>query len=247
MTVRVLRPPGLIRVSSWQVLTALVLLAVGFLLIVQLRAGRSLGEQLDIPTRNIYAIATLLREEREARRALEEQVTDLRRRLAEYEQTAAQGRSLATAMSQELATLRAALGLKPMAGPGVEVVIKDSGGRTVGPNPVVVTYQDLVAVVNELWAAGAEAIAVNGQRVTATTGFGQVGGTVVVNLQRLTAPLTITAIGNSDTLEGALNIRGGLLEGLRAIGISISVSRHERLQVPAYTGPITFEHARPIE
>ena len=133
-----------------------------------------------------------------------------------------------------------------MRGPGVVVRVADPKTQPKGSNPVVVSYQDIVAVVNELWAAGAEAIAVNGQRLTATTGLSQVSGTVVVNLQRLTGPFDVVAIGDRATLEGALNIRGGLLDGLRALGLTITITRRDNLTVPAYKGSFTFEHATPV-
>lgn len=224
----------------------LVMAALGFLVVAQIRAGREFRTQVQVPTRNVYALATLLREEREARQALETQVTDLRQQVETYERAASEGRSLAEAMGRELETLRIALGLKAMRGPGVVVRLADPKSQPTNSNPVVVSYQDIVAVVNELWAAGAEAIAVNGQRLTATTGLSQVGGTVVVNLQRLTGPFDVVAIGDPATLEGALNIRGGLLDGLRALGLTITLARRENLTVPAYKGLMTFDHATPV-
>jgi uncharacterized protein YlxW (UPF0749 family) len=237
----------LARVTWLQVVAAVVLLGLGFLFVVQVRAGRLLRAQPEVPTRNVYALATLLRQEREARQELERRVGDLQRRQAEIERAAIEGRTLTAAMSRELESLRVAVGLKAMRGPGVTVALEDARAQPKGSTPVVVTYQDIVSVVNELWAAGAEAIAVNGQRVTATTGFGQVGGTVVIDLQRLTGPFTITALGDPATLEGALNIRGGLVDGLRALGLHISISRQADLNVPAYRGVLKFEHARPAE
>jgi uncharacterized protein YlxW (UPF0749 family) len=222
-------------------------MALGFLLVIQARAGRSLGEQPEVPTRNIYAMASLLRQEREARAELEQEVVRLRLQVETYQRAASEGQSVTAVMSAELERLRLALGLKAMEGPGVTVAIRDAPTRPAGANPAVVTYQDIVGVVNELWAAGAETVAVNTQRVSATTGFAQVGGTVVVNLQRLTAPFVITAIGDPATLEGALAIRGGLVEAMRAIGLTIVITQHARLQVPASSGPGPFEHARPLK
>jgi len=230
-----------------QVLTALILMALGFLLVIQSRAGRSLVQQPEVPTRNVYALATLLREERQARAALEGQVSELRGRLETFERAAAEGQSVTAAMTRDLESLRIAVGLKAMEGPGVTVDMKDAATQPPGSTPVVVTYQDIVGVVNELWAAGAEAVAVNDQRVTATTGFGQVGGTVIVNLQRLQGPFRLTALGDPATLEGALNIKGGLVEALRAIGLHVTIARHDRLQVPAAPAPARFEHARPLK
>lgn len=238
-------PPA--RVTGLQVLTAVILLGLGFILAVQLRAARQLSAQPEVPTRNVYALATLLRQEREARQALEAKVGEMQKRQAEYERATVEGRTLTAAMSKELDSLRMLAGLRAMRGPGVTVLLQDAKTQPPGGAPVVVTYQDLVSVINELWAAGSEAVAVNNQRVTATTGFGQVGGTVVVNLQRLTGPFTIGALGDSATLEGALNIRGGLVDALRALGLLITINRHDNLMVPAYRGVLKFEHARPVE
>jgi uncharacterized protein YlxW (UPF0749 family) len=230
-----------------QVLAALVLLGLGFLFVVQVRAGRLLRAQPEVPTRNVYALATLLRQEREQRLAAEKRVGELQSQQAEYARATAEGRTLTAAMSKELESLRVYAGLKAMHGSGVTVKLEDGKKRPGAANPAVVTYQDLVSVVNELWAAGAEAVAVNGERVTATTGFGQVGGTAVINLQRLSGPFTIVALGDSATLEGALGIRGGLIDGLRALGLSVVIARQAELRVPAYRGIIKFEHARPVE
>ncbi len=234
------------RVSWWHLLLTLTLLVMGFLVAVQIRATRMLASQGQVPTRNVYAMATLLREERQAREALEGQVSQLRSQLEDYEGAASQGRSVAETMNRELETLRLALGLKAMRGAGVVVRLEDPKVQSKEHPPVVVTYQDVVTVINELWAAGAEAVAINGQRITATTGFSQVGGTVVVNLQRLGQPFEIAAIGDPATLEGALSIRGGLVEGLRALGLRITITRRESLQVPASKGAITFEFAQPV-
>lgn len=238
---------GSFRVSLWHLALTLALLAMGFLVVTQLRASRALTSQVQVPTRNVYAMATLLREERKARQALEAEVTSLRKRQDDYLRAASEGRSLAEAMGKELQTLQVALGLKAMRGPGFIVRLADPKSQPKGSNPVVVTYQDIVAVVNELWAAGAEAIAVNGQRITATTGLSQVGGTVVVNLQRLNGPFEIVAIGDPATLEEALTIRGGLIQGLRALGLTITISRRDTLSVPPFKGSINFEFAKPTE
>ncbi|MGH2404824.1 MAG: DUF881 domain-containing protein [bacterium] len=235
------------RAIGLQLLAAVILLGLGFIFVVQLRAARRLTAESEIPTRNVYALATLLRQEREARAALEAKLGELQNRQAEFERAAMERRTLTAAMSRELDSLRVLVGLRAMRGPGVVVRLQDAKTQPSGSTPVVVNYQDLVSVVNELWAAGSEAIAVNNQRVTATTGFGQVGGTVIVNLQRLSGPFTITALGDPATLQGALNIRGGLVDGLRALGLGITIDRRTDLAVPAYRGVQKFEHARPVE
>lgn len=235
------------RLTASYLAMTLAIFVMAFLVVAQLRTSKATTSQVQIPTRNVYAMATLLREEREARVKLEGQVADLREQLASYERANTEGRSLAEAMSKELETIRIALGLKAMRGPGLTVRLADPKTQPKGANPVVVTYQDIVAVINELWAAGAEAISVSGQRVTATTGLSQVGGSVVVNLQRLDGPFDIAAIGDPSTLERALNIRGGLIDGLRALSLNITITRRDLITVPPYRGTFNFEHAKPAE
>jgi uncharacterized protein YlxW (UPF0749 family) len=233
------------RITGLQILSTVVLLGLGFAVVGQLRAARTLSAQPGVPTRNIYALATLLRQEREVRVAYEVQVRELQRELEQTRRATAEGRTLTVAMSKELESLRTLAGLRAMRGPGVAVLLQDAKTQHSGSTPVIVTYQDLVSVINELWAAGGEAIAVNEQRVTAMTGFSQVGGTVKVNLQGINAPFTIVALGDPVTLEGALNIRGGLVEGLRALGLSITINRRNELTVPAFRGVIRFDKAKP--
>lgn len=235
------------RLTTSYLAMTLAIFVMAFLVVAQLRTSRATTSQIEIPTRNVYAMATLLRQEREARVRLESQVATLRGELESYQREGAKGRNLTEAMTRELETMRIALGLRAMRGPGLLVRLDDPSTQPKGANLVVVTYQDIVAVINELWAAGAEAIAVNDQRVTAITGLSQVGGTVVVNLQRLNGPFQIVAIGDPSTLERALNIRGGLIDGLRALGLSVKMTPRDSIVVPAYRGTFNFEHAKPAE
>ncbi len=231
--------------AALNVAAVLLLAVMGFLVVTQVRASRYFRDQPEVRTRNLYALAAMLRQEREVRRQLEEQVGALQERLRTFEEAAATGRTALEALREQVEQYRLALGLVAVEGPGV--VVRVSGPHVQGhKGPVTVQYQDLVAIANELWAAGAEAVAVNGQRVVATSGFSQVGGTILVNLRRLNPPYAVEAIGPPQTLEGALNIRGGLVEGLRGLGIEIRVERQARLRLPAYTGRLRFEYARPL-
>jgi uncharacterized protein YlxW (UPF0749 family) len=230
----------------WQASLALLLLALGFLLVVQLRAGRALSRQEEIPTRNVYALATMLSQEREARQELEAQVADLNRRLAEFDTTAAQTKSTAEALTRELVALRIAAGVVPLQGPGLIVTVNDGTLPMAGQAPPVVQYVDLVSIVNELWAAGAEAAAVNGNRVTGATGFSQVGGTIIVDQHRLVPPYEVTTIGDAQTLEGALRIRGGIVEELRALGLRIGITRRAAVTIPAARALPDLHVAHPV-
>jgi uncharacterized protein YlxW (UPF0749 family) len=231
-------------VSRQIVLTAL-LTALGFLVVVQVRASRGLSGQEDVPTRNVYALATMLRQERAARQTLEAQVDFLTQRLSVFERATAERRSTTEAMMRELESLRIAAGLVPLTGPGVSMVVDASQAPVVGHAPPAVQYVDLASIVNELWAAGAEAVAVSGVRIGATTGYSEVGGTILADRQRLAPPYMIEAIGDPATLQGALQIRGGVIEGLRTLGLQITIARKSSVTLPAVQAIPTLRLARP--
>lgn len=109
---------------------------------------------------------------------------------------------------------------------------------------------DIQAVVNELWAAGAEAIAVNGQRIIATTAIRNAGAAVLVNYRILSSPYRIEAIGPSETIAErfeASAIAGHFREWSSIYGLGFEATADPDLRLPAYGGSIRFRYARPIE
>jgi uncharacterized protein YlxW (UPF0749 family) len=219
---------------------ALLLLFAGFLLVVQLRANQAFLSRSALPSRRLEDLTVLIRRQQESDRRLKDEVAELEAKREEYQAGAARGRSLAVTMQTELSQLREALGLTGVHGPGIRVVLEASSGQTSVPQA-----QDLADVANELWAAGAEAVAVNGVRLRATDGFLQHGGAVRVAGKVIRDPFTITGIGDPDALEGALLARGGLIDGLRGIGLNITVSRLRDVMLPPRSGADIFRVVRP--
>ncbi|HZJ57385.1 MAG TPA: DUF881 domain-containing protein, partial [Clostridia bacterium] len=117
----------------------------------------------------------------------------------------------------ELLRTKSQAGLLPMEGPGVVVVVDNlnisgwDGSHQVFQN---VHYDDLLRLVNELNAAGAEAIGINNERVISTTEIRNAGDYIVINTNRHSAPFEIKAIGNPDNLEAALKLLGGVVDNL---------------------------------
>ena len=113
-------------------------------------------------------------------------------------------------------------------------------------NLYVIHDEDILRVVNELRAAGAEAISLNGQRLTATSEIRCAGPTMSVNNVRSAAPFEIIAIGDSSTLENALKMRGGVVDTLKVWGIQMAISPRTSVQVPPFNGPSPFRYAKPV-
>ncbi|MDQ7820326.1 MAG: DUF881 domain-containing protein [Armatimonadota bacterium] len=238
------------KVSRLQATLAALLAAVGFLAATQVRNELLIRRHLRVPSQRLEELGFLLREQERARSALEQQIVELRERLRAYEQGVAQGRARMEALSQDLERLRTLAGLVAVVGPGVVVELDDSPQPLRpgdDPNTVILHYTDLQAVVNDLWAGGADAVAINGERVVVSTGLTCVGTTILCNAKRIAPPYRITAIGNPAALQAYLTRPGGILEALRAFGFPVKVTTASRLVVPAYRGGYRFTFARPAE
>ncbi len=140
-------------------------------------------------------------------------------------------------------------GTLAMQGPGVSVTIDDSKKASKpgdNPNLYLIHDDDLLKVINELKAAGAEAISINEQRLIATSEIRCAGPTVSVNNVRSSPPYVIKAIGDPQSLDASLKMRGGVIETLKFWGIQVQTSKEDKINIPGYKGTFRFEYAKPI-
>ncbi|MGE5577181.1 MAG: DUF881 domain-containing protein [Syntrophothermus sp.] len=228
---------------SWQISVAIVCLILGLLLVVQIRT-QYVKERAALPRTQF--LVQLYVDAEEQRKALQKEVDQLRAELA----GAAQGKSLTAALNTELEKARLLAGLTDVKGPGVIVVLDDS---TAKPKPgqdadiFRIHDQDTLLVVNELFAAGAEALSINDQRHVATTEIRLAGDATSINNTHVGLPFTIKAIGNPATLEAALRMRGGVVDSLKTWGINVKIEQAQELVIPAYKGSLAFEYAKPLK
>lgn len=236
-------------ITRLQAAMAVVLAVAGFFAVTQIRNELLIRQQLRLPSQRLEELGYMLREMERNRGAMEAQIEQIRRQLHAYEQAAARGRAQLEALGRELDAYRVQAGHVPLAGPGVVVELEDSPFPLRpgdDPNTVILHYTDLQGALNELWASGAEAVAVNGERMIATTGLNCVGTTIICNTKRIAPPYRIVAIGDADQMAAYLGRSDGVLAGLRAFGFPAKVTKSRRLAVPAYRGSYRFTHARPI-
>jgi uncharacterized protein YlxW (UPF0749 family) len=244
----VARPVVRPRLPWWQVGLTVVLAAGGFLAATQIRSELEIREHLRIPSTRLNELAIRLQKQERRRAALEAAVGELRHQVAVLEREAAERQSGVARMNREVSELRALAGFIPLEGPGVVVEMRDSP-RPIepgdDPNKTILHYTDIHAVINDLWAAGAEAIAVNGERIITRTGFTCVGTTILCNTKRIAPPYIIVAIGDPARLLAHLERAAGPTEILRAFGFPLRLQGMERVTVPAYRGTTQFTIARP--
>ena len=153
----------------------------------------------------------------------------------------------------ELRTAAEVAGASPVAGPAVTVTLRDAPLEVkpagVDEDLLVVHQQDIQAVVDALWSGGAEAMTVQGQRVSSRTGLKCVGNTVVVHSVPYAPPYVITAIGDQAELSDALATSPALRiyrQYADAYRLGWDVRRQASVTMPAYTGPAEFAWAEPV-
>ncbi|MGH2403859.1 MAG: DUF881 domain-containing protein [bacterium] len=228
----------------------LVGLALGIGIAAQTRASLAIRAHFDVPPPQLGELAYRLRQQERAREALEAEVHKIRGQISAYQLAVAAQQPGLDALTTQIQQLRISTGLTELEGPGVVVELRDSRRPLrpgENPNEVILHNFDLAIVVNDLWAAGAEAVAINSERLVGTTPIRSVFTTFMVNERRLTPPIRIAAIGEPKRLARYVSRRGGPLELLKAYEFPTRVVRANRLTIPAYKGAFVFRYIKPEE
>lgn len=138
-------------------------------------------------------------------------------------------------------------GTVAMAGPGIEVTLSDSKRQTreaTDRAALSVHDVDVQLVANALWAAGAEAVAVNGHRLVATSPIRGAGETITVNFRPLVPPYRVTAIGADKGHFERSTVARRFKHWVDDYGLGFTVKRHGRVEVPAYLGTLQLNSAQ---
>ena len=107
---------------------------------------------------------------------------------------------------------------------------------------------DLVLLVNELRAAGAEAISINSERVIYKTEIVDISTKyILVNGVRIEGPYTIKAVGDKKYLESSISIKNGYIDEMKADNKSISCEVSDAILIPKYNHSVEFDYAKNVE
>ncbi|MDQ3943950.1 MAG: DUF881 domain-containing protein [Actinomycetota bacterium] len=215
----------------------------GFLL-VTVRLNPTAGDvSIRVPEQE--RLARLIRVEQRRSADLRATAETLRKRVRQFERAQPSG---APELEQGLTKTRIQLGLVAVEGPGLTVTLDDSSleeSPSGNLNDLVVHSGDIQAVANALWAAGAEALAVSGQRVVPTSALLCVGNTLLINGTVHSPPYRFVAVGEG--LKDGL-LADPLVERLRhdadRFGLGFEVNESDKLRVPAYRGTTAVRYAR---
>ncbi len=213
---------------------------------VMLTTGALAADGDDLRPGRTTELADLLRAESRRNAELAATAAELRAAVDRLAQQAQDDDPLA----DQLAELSRNAQLTAVAGPAVTVTLSDAP-LSVKPAGVpdellIVHQQDIQAVVNALWHGGAEAMTIQGQRVTAQTGIKCVGNTVVLHGVPYAPPYVVTAIGDQLALEAALADSAHLQvyrEYVAAYRLGYAQERESAVTLPGYQGPLELRFA----
>ena len=166
---------------------------------------------------------------------MNKQLEDVNARITEYRKNIEDNEVAADLIEEELQESNLLVGKTDVYGEGVTV--------TLNNGDMGVQAYDLIDLVNELRYAGAEAISINGIRVLPMTYIVDMGEYtyIMVDLQRLEAPYVVKAIGDKEELTRVLNLDGcGFVD--RAVGIKVSVTAENRVEIPKYNGELDVQY-----
>jgi uncharacterized protein YlxW (UPF0749 family) len=234
--------------GAWRVLVPLTALLAGLLF----AASASTAQGTDLRAGRFSQLTDLIADAQDAVAAQEREAASLREEVAEASRQAAAGSSTVAAETARAATLVPAAGLQAVSGPGLVVSLDDAprpgpGEPAASDNPddLVVHQQDVQSVLNALWAGGAEAVTLMGERLVSTSAVRCVGNTLLIQGRLVGPPFVVRAIGDAGRMRSALDSEPGVAlfrQYVDAFGLTYDVQPARSLRMPAYEGPLELSH-----
>jgi uncharacterized protein YlxW (UPF0749 family) len=237
------------RLSAWGALVPVVALAAGLLFATSGRTAQGTdlraGEVTELSELIEQRNAVIVRQS-EQLAELQSEVDRLTARAASRDGAVAAAQSAGEAGSPEAALL-------PVTGGGVEITLDDAPMRADGslpggarPDDLVIHQSDVQAVVNAVWATGAEGVAVMDQRLIATSAVRCVGNTLLLQGRTYSPPFVITAVADASAVRAQLAASPQVAvfqQAVEAYGLTFEVRERPSLTLPAYDGPLDLEYA----
>jgi uncharacterized protein YlxW (UPF0749 family) len=236
------------RRTAWRVLVPVTLLGAGVLF----STSHDTSQGTDLRAGRLAQLTDLIEELQDDVVQQEEDAAELRREVAARQAGLATRSSSVAAETLRGDTLLDPAGLQPVRGPGLTVVLDDAPRPAAGeepasgnPDDLVVHQQDVQSVLNALWAGGAEAVTVMGDRIISTSAVRCVGNTLLVNGRLVGPPFVMRAVGDVAGMRAALAVEPGVALFRRyvaAYGLTYDVRTDRELRLPAYEGALELPH-----
>ncbi len=232
-----------------QITVFILLLILGILLITQYKLVQSGNKYVSF--KDIEIITRKIESKEIENNILREKINDLVKQIDEYEVSLYETGDIESVLKIELEKYKKASGIDALYGPGVVIIVSDGDRQLLdneNPNNLLVHDLDIQALVDDLLEAGAEAIAINGQRIIPhLTEIICNGPTIRVNEELYSQPFIIEAIGNRKHLEAAVNAPNKYGFVLKQWGLFLEVNTSIYLELSGYDTKIEYEYLKPKE
>ena len=251
MSRSVLRRPllGGRRLSAWGALVPVVALLAGVLFAT---SGRT-AQGTDLRGGEVTELSGLIDQRNDVIARQQDQLGDLQRQVERLtEQAASRNTDVAAAQTAgDAGALSAAL--VPLTGPGVVITLDDAPSRPDGslpvnarPDDLVIHQSDVQAVVNAVWAAGADGVAIMGRRLIATSAVRCVGNTLLLQGRPYSPPFVVTAIVDADAartqLAGSPQVQV-FQQAVADFGLTFTIEAQNQIRLPEYDGSLEMQYA----
>ena len=168
-------------------------------------------------------------------------------KIEEYRNESVSDQKTAQLLELELEQLNEALGKTDLTGQGIVVQLTDKGGSQLSEDVLVknINEEDLIKVINELFAAGAEAISINGNRIILTSSIVSIDTDILkVDSRKISSPYIINAIGNPDYLKSSVTGKSGIVDELQELGHETNVYISDEVKIEKYANDINTKYIK---
>lgn len=250
--------------QAWVLPVSALSLVLGFMIVFVSRSG--IPRMVDPDQRirlNALQSGPIAEQQQQQLKDQSAEINNLRKQLTQtqYALTAEKNEAMQI-LNKSLQEAKSYAGLTELEGPGVLVTLTDAtddakpdskgdqsslSAADLLDQEKIIHDQDILRVVNELYAAGAEAVSVNNLRLVSSSSIRCVGPTVLINAEKVASPIKIRAIGDPQTLQGGFKMPGGVYDQLRQVDPRmVSIEPVKDMTLPAYTGPTTWRFAKVV-
>ena len=235
----------MIRKRKGSLAIALICIFVGVLIILQMKTVDQIGGSVDSERAGDLAAEVKVLEDKN--QELTDQLKALQDQLATYETGAAGSDEAVQRKKEALEKEKILAGVLDTVGQGLVITI--DAENTQGADAALYSKSSdlLLALVNELNAAGAEAISINDERIINTSEIRQAGSYININRNKYAAPFEVKVIGNAQDLSAAIKMRAGVVDTMQSNKLKVNIQEQDEVHIAAYDGVITQKYARPAD
>lgn len=209
-------------------------IVLGLAIGIQVRTiNRNTSIKTDEATLRSKELALKLKKSIEERDRQKEEIDKLNNRLYEYENSSKNLDDVTRSLYNEIDSLKGLACLTDVTGEGVIIKIspplamEDLTGDAIRDNP-----EFLLKLISVLNSADAEAISINGHRYSTYSAIERAGNHLKINKTAIAMPYIVSAIGDAETLKSAMEIKSGVLDTIKALGLSVNVEKKSDVKIP---------------